>query len=155
MKILSFWIFCCKNTTCVVLFMQSTYIISTSEVLHISIHPDDAFARDYNYGMHQSAGRSSILLVYNLEMTAGNKFCTKRKYGHSGYFVAKIQLVWFYSWVAHITQQRLVVAMGGGGKEVWSFKQYLLRKSTKSKCGLPSCAEAYNPPPPWGEGAFK
>ena len=53
-KIGSFLIFCCKNTTCVVLFMQSTYIIS--EVLRIGICPDDAFTLDYR--MHQSAGYS-------------------------------------------------------------------------------------------------
>jgi hypothetical protein len=69
------------------------------ENLYIDISPDDAFNLDYRIRVTDILERS-MLLAYNLEMTAGGKFCKKRKsgkYGHSAYFVAQTQIGQFYS----------------------------------------------------------
>ena len=69
------------------------------ETPHIGIHPYDASNLDYRI-RRTNIPEYSTLLIYNLQMTAGGKFCKKRKsdkYGQSRYFVAKTQIEQFYS----------------------------------------------------------
>ena len=143
-KIGSFLIFCCKNTTCVVLFMQSTYIIS--EVLRIGICPDDAFTLDYR--MHQSAGYSwscsYTILKWQLVTSSVRReiwsfwiFCCK----NTTYVVLFMRSTYI---ISEFTHHRLVVAMGGEVKKfeasnnsLHSCLSFLERVQSQNVCCLP------------------
>ena len=102
-----------NRVTCVVLFMQSTYIIS--EVLRIGICLDDALTLDYR--MHQSAGCSwswlYTILKWQLLTSSVRReiwsfwiFCCK----NTTYVVLFMRSTYI---ISEFTHHRLVVVMGG------------------------------------------
>ena len=63
----------------------------------MGIHPYDASNLIYRSRVTEIP-EYSMLLIFNLQMTAGGKFCKKKKsetYGHFRYFVAKMQIEQF------------------------------------------------------------
>ena len=115
-----------KYNVCGFIHAYAKHII-ISEVLRIGICPYDAFTLDYC--MHQSAGYSwsclYTILKWQLIISSVRReiwsfwmFCCK----NTTYVVLFMHSTCTYI-ISEFTHHRLVVAMGRGGKEVWSFKK--------------------------------